>query len=160
MAASRVITNHIPGLIPEEDALRYYDYLSRNIDWQDGIPSKIHGFTRKAYALPMEEEPEIWRLVLNTIQSLGLDPAKMQGVYLNFYRTGNEYTPGHSHPGMRQVIISLGASRTLYLGTGKSEKRFLLSNGDVIIFGSGLHGIPKEPEVQEGRISIAIFLER
>jgi len=35
-----------------------------------------------------------------------------------------------------------------------------MASGDGIIFGTAIHGIPKEPEITEGRISIAIFIRK
>jgi hypothetical protein len=78
------------------------------------------------------------------------------GVYINYYRDGNDWTPNHSHPKQVQLIISLGATRTLTIG----KKDYLMESGDVAIFGSSIHGIRKEPEVKEGRISIATFMLR
>ena len=64
------------------------------------------------------------------------------------------YTPNHSHKGSHQLVISLGGKRTLTIG----KKKFPMKNGDAIIFGGSTHGIPKEPNAQEGRISIATFM--
>ena len=58
------------------------------------------------------------------------------------------------YPKQCQVVISLGATRTLIIG----KKTFSLNNGDVIIFGSSTHGVPKEPTITNGRISIATFM--
>ncbi len=158
MAAIR--TNHISGLIPETTATEHYNHLLTSVSWQDGIPSRKTGFTRKAYALPPDEQPKVWQLVTEVVGMFGLDINKILGIYLNLYRNGEDYTPGHSHPGMRQIVISLGASRTLYIKSGSTPKNYLLSHGDVIIFGSGMHGVPKEPLVHTSRISIAVFLEK
>ena len=72
------------------------------------------------------------------------------GIYLNYYKDGNHYTPSHSHKGMTQLVVSLGTSRTLKVGF----KDYRLNNGDAIVFGSSTHSIPQE-NTNEGRISIA-----
>ena len=77
------------------------------------------------------------------------------GTYINYYRNGFDFLPSHSHKGMVQMVISLGATRKLTVG----KKVYNIKNGDVIVFGSSSHGIPIEPEVTEGRISIATFMK-
>ena len=72
---------------------------------------------------------------------------------MNYYLNGEHYTPNHSHPKMIQVIISLGTTRILNIG----KKEYKSSNGDVFIFGSSIHGVPKQLEIKDGRISIALF---
>jgi hypothetical protein len=76
------------------------------------------------------------------------------GLYLNYYKDGNDWTPNHTHPGTTQIIISLGATRTFQYG----KKDIPSQNGDILIFGSGIHGVPKDPDVTNGRISIALFM--
>lgn len=76
------------------------------------------------------------------------------GVYLNYYRNGEMWTPNHSRPGTHQLVISLGATRTLEV----TKKKIPMKNGDAILFGSATHGVPKEPEITTGRISIATFM--
>jgi quercetin dioxygenase-like cupin family protein len=73
---------------------------------------------------------------------------------LNRYRNGDDFTPSHSHPRQHQIVVSLGASRTLKVGA----KNYRLSHGDVILFGSSAHEVPKEPECKSERISIAVFM--
>lgn len=77
----------------------------------------------------------------------------IDGIYLNYYRDGNDWAPSHSHPGETQLIISLGATRSLKIGT----KTYEIGNGDVIVFGSSSHSIIQDPSITEGRISIATF---
>jgi hypothetical protein len=76
------------------------------------------------------------------------------GAYINYYRDGNDWAPSHSHPKQVQMIISLGTTRNLIVGT----KTYILNSGDMIIFGSSTHQVHVEPEVTEGRISIATFM--
>lgn len=78
------------------------------------------------------------------------------GVYLNNYENGLMYTPMHKHADTIQLVISLGATRTLKVGT----KEYRMKNGDAVVFGSSIHGVPQEPSVTEGRISIATFMVR
>ena len=52
------------------------------------------------------------------------------------------------------MVISLGATRTLNVG----KTAYQMHSGDLIMFGSDEHGVPREPQVLEGRISIATFM--
>ena len=111
-----------------------YHHLLYNINWIDGIPSK-NSFTRKVM-----NELKLENIIL--------------GVYLNYYVDGKMWTPNYSHPKQKQIIISLGTTRKLFI----AKKQYNSANGDVIIFGSSIHGVQKEPEITGGRISIAIFM--
>ena len=59
------------------------------------------------------------------------------------------YTPNHSHKGTHQLVISLGETRTLSV----AKNEFRMENGDSILFGSSVHGVPREENVTKGRIS-------
>lgn len=155
-------TTLFPALIDKDLADFYYDYLKYNIKWEDGIKSRTKGFTRKAKAIDISDEKNeqvalINDLIISVLSKIKdkINPVyKMLGVYLNYYENGKMFTPSHSHPKQHQVVISLGATRTLIVGT----KRYTLNNGDVIIFGSSIHSIPVEEQVIDGRISIATFM--
>lgn len=64
------------------------------------------------------------------------------------------YTPNHTHPGTTQLIISLGCTRILNIG----KKSYQMNSGDACIFGSSVHGVPKD-DSKDGRISIAVFMK-
>ena len=64
------------------------------------------------------------------------------------------WTPNHSHKDTHQLVVSLGVTRTLQVG----EKKYSMVNGSAIIFGSSIHGVPKDETVTGGRISIATFM--
>jgi hypothetical protein len=76
-------------------------------------------------------------------------------IYLNYYENGEMWTPNHSHSGTHQLVISLGCPRTLQV----TKKDYRMENGDAILFGSAIHGVPKEVNVKKGRISIATFMK-
>ena len=78
----------------------------------------------------------------------------IMGIYINYYENGEMYAPNHSHKETYQFILSLGVTRTLNVG----KKSYLMKNGDGIIFGSSIHGVPKDSSVNNGRISIATFM--
>src|SRR3990167_1590017 len=163
MAATktRISTSYHPKMISEDRATNLYNFLARKISWTAGVKS-VQGFTRFAYSmgalydemLDTETANSLYDIMSGTLKTLGISPDMCLGAYLNWYKDGSHWTPNHSHKDRQQVIISLGATRRFEL----SKKSYNLGNGDVIVFGSGIHGIPKDPTVRTGRISIAMFL--
>ena len=156
MTTTRIMTKYYPKLIDGDRSIAIYEYLKDNIDWVDGVRSK-NGFTRKACPMTLGDDDVVDSIIRETVQLLGMNDVGVHGIYLNYYRDGNDYTPNHTHPGMKQVIISLGTNRTLTMGKDSS---YPMGNGDVIIFGSSSHGVPKDPNCKEGRIAIALFLQK
>lgn len=140
-------------IIDPDRAIVLYYMLKDGIVWEEGIRSK-KGFTRKAKAIEPTDFPEIDRLVVEVLSKITTTKYGITGIYLNYYEDGNMWTPNHTHPGTHQLVISLGATRTLNV----AKKSYQIGNGDAIIFGSSIHGIPKEPTIKEGRISIATFM--
>lgn len=43
-------------IFTSDECLAMYEYLKENIDWEDGVPSRINGFTRKAKSLFPDED--------------------------------------------------------------------------------------------------------
>jgi len=155
--STRIPTQHLRQLIKGDEAYAAFLYLSETVQWIDGIPSRIHGFTRKAAPLTIGDNPIVDRLIHQALVKLGMTEGYgIFGVYLNYYRDGNDFTPTHNHPDSCQVVISLGATRTLKVGSINYPQQ----NGDVIVFGSSMHGVAKDPLCTEGRISIALFTKK
>ena len=147
-------TRYYKGLIPKEYGDEAYEYLRETIEWEDGVKSK-KGFTRKAKPL-MKGQNEIIDGIIEYVEArvdFKVEGGVIWGIYLNYYQNGEDYTPNHRHDSC-QLIISLGGARTLKIG----QKEYLMESGDVCIFGKSIHGVPKEPERTEGRISIACFI--
>lgn len=132
--------------------------MAENVTWVKGIRSK-NGPTRLVKPIDLAQDDDISQTIKSVVIS-ALDSIPLQynyailGTYLNYYKDGSMYTPNHSHPKQHQLVISLGATRTLKIG----QKEYKMANGDVILFGSSTHGVPIEPSVKEGRISIATFM--
>jgi hypothetical protein len=152
-------TYHLKNQIPITIADELYLYLKDNISWDEGVRS-YKGFTRLAKALSVEdlEEillenfPEVITSINDVINKYSIRKEKTF-VYLNYYRDGTHWCPNHTHKGTSQLILSLGETRTLKVGT----KNYLSANADIIIFGASSHGIIKQ-DTDKGRIAIAIFL--
>ncbi len=137
-------------------------HYMKNIQWVDGIKSR-NGFTRKECSMNFGEDVILDKIIFDvmdflecqTVKPIKINLSNLRGIYLNYYRNGNDYTPNHSRKNTHQLIISLGVSRTLNVG----KRSFVTKNGDVIFFGSSVHGVPKE-QCNEERISIAVFIAR
>ena len=140
-------------MVDEAKALHLYKLLKDSISWEDGIRSR-NGFTRKAKYIQPGANPDIDEVIAIALSQITDVTYCVTGIYLNYYETGEMYTPNHSHKGTHQLIVSLGGKRTLAIG----KRKFPMENGDAIIFGASTHGVPKEPNIQEGRISIATFM--
>lgn len=145
-------TNYIPNIISSDQACALYLFLLKNISWQEGIRTRYGAVTRKAYGLnTMISELEI---VTTIITAMGIR-GTILGIYRNYYENGTQYCLMHRHPGTCQLVISLGATRAFKLG----NQIYSMNNGDAIVFGSSMHGVLKDESINEGRISIAVFIE-
>lgn len=142
------------SVIETKEARRLYVKLRDEIDWEEGIRSR-KGFTRLAKALTPGDCKDVDDAIALALEVLS--PGKryyITGIYLNYYKDGSFYTPNHKHKGTHQLVISLGAKRTLQIG----KKDYEMENGDAIVFGESIHGVPKDEEQRRGRISIATFM--
>lgn len=146
-------TIYCPESIEADLATGLYFELQESIEWEEGVRSR-NGFTRKALAIDLVEYPLLGNVVARILNNITTQQYEIMGTYLNYYQNGEMYTPNHSHKQTSQLVVSLGATRTLTVG----KKSYQLNNGDSILFGSSVHGVPKEPSVTEGRISIATFM--
>ena len=152
---TRCKTIHLNKVFDENVSTWLYNYLKDNVQWVDGVRSR-KGFTRKAFSVDISSDlmKEITQYIFYALKKIATINYVIIGVYLNYYENGEMYTPAHRHSDSHQLIISLGATRTLKIG----KKEYVTKSGDVTIFGHSTHGVPKEPEVKEGRISIALFM--
>lgn len=149
-------TTLVQDVIPSKEATELYYHLKKTIEWEEGVRSK-KGFTRLAKAINPIEYPELMVTILDVMKQIPVlcnSNYVVLGVYLNYYRDGSMWTPNHSHPKQHQLVISLGATRTLTVG----KKEYAMTNGSAVAFGSSIHGVPKDEHVTRGRISIAVFM--
>lgn len=152
-------TTYYPQIFDEKVADGAYEYLEKNIDWRDSIFSKRKNkVTRKGYSSQGINEIDEY---IDQLVEIGLSKIEQKyvalGIYVNYYRDGiRDFCPNHTHPGTVQMVISLGATRTLQVG----KRDYPMKSGDMIVFGASSHGVPEEPDVKSGRISIAVFLKK
>ena len=160
MAAKRRIcrTKFIEGGLDGSIATYLFKRLKDGVVWHEGIRSRRSpgSITRKAFLVSIGDELyfELLPYVSSCLEKLTDVKYVIEGIYINYYETGNMYTPNHSHKGTHQLVISLGGTRTLMI----NKKAFPMKNGDIILFGSSTHGVPKE-DAAEPRISIATFMK-
>ncbi len=149
----RLKTKFIENVIEYDTASTIFEVLRDTITWKEGVRSK-KGFTRLAKSIDLAEQPELEKIIKDTLTKFDLTTNYIiGGVYINYYKDGQMWTPNHSHPKMHQLVISLGATRTLMI----NKTSYQMNNGSAIMFGSSVHGVPKE-NILDGRISIAVFM--
>lgn len=156
---SKTKTVHYSEIFDQKTAEGAYEYMKNNIEWTDGIYSRKHkSISRQAYSFENKEN-DVDDYILQLVK-IGLSKINdtndyiVLGVYVNYYKNQDDWCPMHAHKGTVQMILSFGATRPLKVGT----KEYNLKSGDGIVFGSSSHGFDKDPNLKEGRISIAIFL--
>jgi hypothetical protein len=136
-----------------------YEYLKNKTKWEEGAKiRKEH--TRSAAEYTLEDciafannFPEVNSIIPDIIDNYSIRK-HCECIFANYYKDGNDWTPNCTQPGITQIVISLGGSRTFIY----NKKEIPSNNGDVFVFGSAVHGIPKEPTITTGSIYIALFM--
>lgn len=70
----------------------------------------------------------------------------------NWYPDGRTSIAPHNHD-FWSAILSIGTPRVFLL----DGVPLLLGDGDLLVFGTQRHSVPKMPKVEEGRVSVAVF---
>lgn len=107
-SVNRVLTQYYPNQINTDYGTLLYEHLKLNIEWEDGVKSQ-NGFTRKEKSISPGDD----RYFDTVIKTLNMSDVM---VYILIIIEMGMITPNHSHPGMKQLIISLGRTRTLTMG--------------------------------------------
>lgn len=141
--------------------------VPRLIAWYGEVNYKYSGIMH--YATPMPDFIEHVKQVVQTLCTEKLKvPVKFNSVLLNYYRNGADSIGFHADDEKMLdekpiiVSISLGATRKFIFKNKENPKlkvEYALTNGHcLVMFGDTqklwLHGIPKEPEVQEERMNL------
>ena len=146
-------------MFDESTSNSIYEFLKNNVEWQDGIYSRRYKkITRSAYMEGNDVDIDDYLQSLVDFALLKINSENKKyisfGMYVNYYKNGNDFLPSHSHPNTIQLVLSFGTTRKLKV----NSKYYDMTNGDCIMFGSGFHSIDTDPDVVDGRISIATFL--
>ena len=131
-----------------------FGLIDSNTTWTEAPRSKL-GRTRQGGQVRMDSfiGEFILNLVMGVMKKMSTQNYIIHGIYLSKYKDGRDWTPNHSHKGTHQLVISLGETRTLFV----SKKPYPMEDGDAVLFGSAIHGIPKS-DSSGVRISIATFM--
>lgn len=166
----RISPLHIENYLKEIniDQEQLFELLKNNINWVD--PSRSiakHRLSYNFFNLLLENE-ELFRTLeseilpimekcLNVIIKHYKFTGKIgiAGVFLNYQRDGNDYTPSHIHKDTAQFVLAVGKKRKLFV----NKKNYLSGEGSLTFFGSSPHGVEKEKDEKGERISIAVFLQ-
>jgi len=170
--------------VQPELSVRYFQELKERIQWKQEqikfgktdinlprLTSWIGDPGAKYFYSGIHNEPVTWFEPLSALrkQCDNLFPNHpVNSVLCNYYRTGADSIGYHSDnerdlvDNSTIITVSLGGPRTFYLKSrdGKGEIRKLsLENGSVLLMYGDcqkrwLHCIPKEPELNEPRISL------
>ena len=144
----------INGFISKDESDRLFQNLKTKVQWNVGIPTRNGGISRLQshfQMIPYEIQCEILEIVNRIFSSDTNNNYNLEGIYLNYYRNGNDYCPRHKHDS-RQCIISLGSPRHITI----NNKKILLEPGSVCIFNNEYHSVDRDYKSGE-RISIVIF---
>lgn len=153
--SKRIMTKLYPKLFDQKEATQMYTYLKDTVLWGEGVKSKVHGHTRLAASYGFDTDEKVTQMLLTAFSKVKLPENIVHlGMYLNYQRNGNEFTPSHRHQGQIQVVICLGPAKRVFV-VGKTK--YTVGNGDVIVFGGSNHELLKDSNIKEGRISIASF---
>jgi alkylated DNA repair dioxygenase AlkB len=152
---------HFKQVISIEDSNEYMKRLSKDIPW--GKIKWGRGYLpRLVYRVEGDEPAPIKKLITHTEDFF---KCSVSGVWCNYYRSGNDYTPPHQDNYKSHVITySFGGTRrfvcqNLYT---KQKKNYILNSGDVFVFSPEFdnlhnHSIPKTKKLVDPRISIVLF---
>jgi len=152
----RIKTELYKNILDSDVAQTIYDYCLNTFRWEHDIKTRSGATTRKGQCLFLNDDDIIKEVILLSLSLIGFKSGSLGQIYINYYRDGKDYTPLHRHNNQLQLVISLGATRTLKVG----NKDYILENGDIIKFGSAAHTIPKDSNCTDGRISIALFMSK
>lgn len=73
-------------------------------------------------------------------------------LFICYYKDGNDSCPIHKH-NCEQITLSFGESRIIIV----NNKKILLKHGDVLYLKGQKHGIPKDENIKNPRISFNLF---
>jgi len=157
------LLEYLPKVLNDDISDYYYNSLNNLIEWYD------REYVRGQEDLHVKLIKLVLTQILNILREIAFiistpvmkslskynqyKSLNIVGCYLNYYENEKHYTPSHKHLKTIQIIISLGATRTLLI----NNKKYNSNNGDVFIFNEQIHGVPVEKNKNNSRISIALF---
>ena len=153
---------HIPAYLTAEQATDYFHMLEENLPWQTvkwgatgrNLPRLVCSYERNT-CISLEHLIELIEKAFNV---------DVAGVWCNFYRDGNDYTPPHKDNYDADVYtLSLGGTRNCVFTKDSDATRsvYTLASGDILFFDQATnaqykHSIPKSANA-DPRISVVFF---
>lgn len=153
--------NHV-SVLTEEFSNDFLNHLINNVQWTEGITTRDGKITRFQKHLEMCDE-HIKDVTLQVIKTcferngIDLENISCYGLYMNYYRDGNDYCPKHRHLGTKQMILSLGAVRKLGININGNDTYINMENGSALFFGEEYHWMYSDRNNVGPRISIVVF---
>lgn len=150
---------HVQGFLEPDMADAYFQRLQA-LPWQKVMWRAGRYLPRLVYSY------ESYDPVINELIELVEShfSCRVKGVWGNYYRDGNDYTPEHQDSyGGHVITLSFGAPRLFYLRhlTTNEKIQYTLNHGDVNWFSPEInaahkHAVPKSKQTQP-RISMVFF---
>eukprot|EP00927_Polykrikos_kofoidii_P028322 TRINITY_DN2475_c0_g1_i2.p1 TRINITY_DN2475_c0_g1~~TRINITY_DN2475_c0_g1_i2.p1 ORF type:complete len:1056 (-),score=225.81 TRINITY_DN2475_c0_g1_i2:207-3281(-) len=145
-----------------------YSELLQNTEWKPSN-ARTRDFATGAYHLKYDQRGNIkWEGHQGGKYKQGLSPAtdkvmqklfaeygiadRTSGVITNWYPDGDGNLGSHRHD-CWTALFSFGTERILTI----DNTPLLMQDGDLAIFGTQRHGVPRMPEITEGRITLVVF---
>eukprot|EP00931_Biecheleriopsis_adriatica_P063779 TRINITY_DN38691_c0_g1_i1.p1 TRINITY_DN38691_c0_g1~~TRINITY_DN38691_c0_g1_i1.p1 ORF type:complete len:907 (-),score=212.24 TRINITY_DN38691_c0_g1_i1:261-2981(-) len=145
-----------------------YSEIMARADWET-LPSNTKDFSTGAAVMKYLKDGSVCtQSYLKAKYSPGLSPAtdralqklfaefgiegRTVGVLLNRYDDGQAMLGSHRHD-CWTALFSFGSERILTI----DNTPLLCQDGDLVIFGTQRHGVPKMPEIDTGRITVVVF---
>ncbi|GAH02718.1 unnamed protein product [marine sediment metagenome] len=152
------------------DSTDVYERLKTEVNW---VPKIWNGKPLPRLCCHSVQNTSIGNDIANWLintckNSLNVN-IEISDIFGNYYRDGNDYLPDHSDQYNEWIIsLSFGTTRLFRFRNIETRKietpKFYLKSGDIMIFSPAMnythkHGIPKQKQIQEGRINLTVFVK-
>ncbi len=153
---------HIPKYLSDEQATDYFHMLEEHLPWQTVQWSTGRNLPRLVCSYEVGSLVSLDQLIELIEKAFNVS---VEGVWCNFYRDGNDYTPPHKDSYNTDVYtLSLGGTRNCVFTKDADANRsvYALQSGDILFFDQATnaqykHSIPKSSAVNDPRISVVFF---
>lgn len=167
-SAATDLVMHIPKFLDKDRAEYILNTLQALIPWVEFTPSPK---SRKVWRFEgLTGDVAIDKIFLDLITELQLQcNVKVQGVFCNLYRDGNDYCPYHRDSyGCDVWTLSLGDTRDFLVKKdviGAKADKWTLESGDLYFMDKTLHkhykhSIPVRKNKKHARISLVFFTQQ
>jgi hypothetical protein len=146
------IQTHVPKCIDAQKAEEIFQTLRTKIDWRDreGLPQFNHF---------VPQFPELSKYMDEQVEKLRKTypiPTSRMATIVTFLPDGNYDVWDHYHPGQCEVKFSFGGSRPVIV----NDTEYLMSAGDVIMFGPLHHSVPPHKNSGEQINIVTYFTDK